>query len=140
MKYLNVSTILLVASPLVAFAQTGSLQELLNGVGGFFNAIVIPFLLAIAFLVFVVNAIRFFVFTSTTDDGKKNAKNLAIYGVATFVVILSFWGLVNLLVQGIGLGNGRPVSPDYIQNDAFYQAQLRDAEFCRQYPSSLDCQ
>lgn len=109
------SLFLLLFLPVVASAQTGSLQQLLVGIGGFLNSVVIPFILAIAFLVFFVNAIRFFVIGGSSDDGQKNAKNLAVYGIGAFVFILSFWGLVNILVDGVGLSGGPcyPVS-DYI--------------------------
>jgi len=105
MKY---SAVLLFLIPTLSFAQadtTGSLQALLTGIGGFLNGVVIPFILAIAFIVFVVNVVRFFVIGGASDEGQKNAKNLAIYGIGAFVFILSFWGIVNLLVAGVGLEN-----------------------------------
>lgn len=88
--------------PQVGFTANtnGSLQDLLIGIGGFINAILIPFILAIAFLVFVINVVRFFVITSTTDEGQKNARNLAFYGIGAFVFILSFWGIINFVISG----------------------------------------
>jgi len=67
------------------------------------NDIVIPFILGIAFLFFVINAIRFFVIGGATDEGKEKSKQLAVYGVAAFVFILLFWGLVNLFTSSLGL-------------------------------------
>lgn len=112
--------VLLWLFPAFTFAQTsstGSLQQLLVGIGGFLNNIVIPFILAIAFIVFVVNVVRFFVISGASDEGQKNAKNLAIYGIGAFVFILSFWGIVNMVVDGIGLGSDKCVegiSSDYV--------------------------
>lgn len=116
--------ILLWLFPAFTFAQTsstGSLQQLLVGVGGFLNSIVVPFILAIAFIVFVFNVVRFFIIGGASDEGQKNAKNLAIYGIGAFVFILSFWGIVNLVVDGIGLENNpctSGITSDYIKRDA----------------------
>lgn len=121
MKYLL--SIVFILSPNISLAATssGSLQDLINGVGGFINIILIPIVLAIAFLVFVVNVVRFFIIGGSSEEGRGNAKSLAVYSVAAFVFIISFWGIVNLIASGIGLneGNcidGKTVQSDYIPN------------------------
>ncbi|MFN3188108.1 MAG: hypothetical protein ACK42D_00985 [Candidatus Paceibacteria bacterium] len=123
---------LLFLFPVFTFAQTsstGSLQSLLVGIGGFLNSVVIPFILAIAFIVFVVNVVRFFVIGGDSDEGQKNAKNLAIYGIGAFVFILSFWGIINMLVDGVGL----ETEPDsnYICSDYM----IRHGESCEPTPT-----
>ena len=107
--------------PTLTFAQQeGSLQLLLVGIGGFMNEVLVPFILGIAFLIFIVNAIRFFVIDGSNTEGHENARNLALYGVGAFVLILSLWGMVNLLANGIGLNesdpciDGTPVQADYL--------------------------
>ena len=99
-------------------ASPSGLQEVFPALLSFIDAYLIPFLLGIAFLMFVVNAIRYFVISSDTDDGQENAKNLALYSVAAFVFLLSFWGLVNILVSGLGLDNcNNQLVPDYLGED-----------------------
>jgi len=104
--------------PTLTFAETSStssLQQLLVGIGGFLDSYIMPLILAIAFIVFVVNVVRFFVIGGANDEGQKNAKNLAIYGIGAFVFILSFWGIVNMVVDGIGLGKCfKGVHSDYV--------------------------
>ncbi|MBP9717232.1 MAG: hypothetical protein KBD44_00780 [Candidatus Pacebacteria bacterium] len=117
LKYFAVLLWLFPAFTFAQSSQTGSLQLLLVGIGGFLNSVVIPFILAIAFIVFVVNVVRFFVIGGDSDEGQKNAKNLAIYGIGAFVFILSFWGIVNMVVDGIGLGPDKcldGISSDYV--------------------------
>ncbi len=109
--------VLMIMVPGVAAAQTGSVQTLIGGIGGFMNGVLIPLLLGIAFLFFVINAVRFFVIGSSSTEGQESARNLALYSIATFVFILSFWGIVNVLGGGIGLNDTDPCTanlyPDY---------------------------
>ena len=67
------------------------------------NNILIPFLFGMAFLVFVFNAIRFFVAQSNNQDGREKARNLITYSLLAFVFLIVFWGIINVLVQSLGL-------------------------------------
>ena len=120
LKYYVALLLFLPGLTLAQAGTTGSLQSLLAGIGGFLNSVVIPFILAIAFIVFVVNVVRFFVIGGDSDEGQKNAKNLAIYGIGAFVFILSFWGIINMLVEGVGLGTedcAGGIISDYVNRD-----------------------
>lgn len=115
MKY-NLLLAVISLSPVLALAQEGyNIQTFIINLGAFLNDVVMPFILAVAFFIFVFNAIRFFVIQSTTEEGRNNAKNLAIYSIGAFVFLLSFWGLVNIVVSGVGLGNSGPITPDYMR-------------------------
>lgn len=108
---------LLTFAPLFASAQTLSAQSFIGGFLAYVNTYFLPFLFGFAFLFFVINAIRFFVINGSNEDGRKNAKNLAIYGVLAFVVLIVFWGVVNLLASSIGLSSGSAPTPDYLQKN-----------------------
>ena len=93
-----------------------NLQSYIGELVTILNNVVIPFILGISFLVFVINVIRFFVIGGTNEDAKEKAKQLAIYGVAAFVFIIVFWGIVNLLTSSFGLqrlGNFESRCSDY---------------------------
>jgi succinate dehydrogenase/fumarate reductase cytochrome b subunit len=105
----------LILFPTVTYAQ--SVQELLTGVMGFITVVLIPFILGVAFLVFAVNAVRFFVIGGDNTESQENAKSLALYGIGAFVIILSLWGIVNLIANGIGLNEGNCIDGDTIQSD-----------------------
>lgn len=116
MQLLIFITTIFTLVPLVSHAQ--SLQVLLTNVLTFINDVLIPFILAIGFLFFVFNVVRYFVFQSTSDEGREKAKALATYSVLGFVVILVFWGIVNIFAGLFGFGGTpQPVS-DYIDPDA----------------------
>jgi hypothetical protein len=134
----------LLFSPLAVSAQAGyNVQTLIINLGAFLNSAVMPFILAVAFLVFVFNTVRFFVVQGHTEDGRKNAKYLAIYSLGAFVFLLSFWGIVNIVVRGIGLGNQAPMLPDYVEtkqwNAPFVREHIRQSNYCQQNPGSIDC-
>lgn len=103
---------LLSLSPFIAHAA--SLQTFIVGVTKFLSDVLIPFILGIAFLFFVVNAVRYFVVESSSEDGREKAKALTIYSVSAFVLIIIFWGIINLLSISIGLEGETQPGQDYI--------------------------
>lgn len=102
--------------PTITFAQ--GLQGYIGNVVTFIGTVVIPFLLGLALVFFVINVIRFFVIESKDEDGREKAKALAIYGVLAFVIIVIFWGIVNLFSDSIGLTGGTAPISDYMQRGA----------------------
>lgn len=98
--------------PLIAAAQT--FQVFLVNLATFMNNIVIPFLIGTAFFIFAYNAIRFFVIGGSNKEGQEKAKSLALYGVAAFVVIIVFWGIINMLTSSIGLDGCAQPGSDYV--------------------------
>lgn len=109
-KILTLSTLLFL--PFVASAQT--LQVFIPNLIGFLGAVVVPFLIGMAFLFFVFNGVRYFVIGGSNEQDREKAKSLAIYGIAAFVFLVIFWGIINMLTSSIGLGGGPPVQSDYI--------------------------
>ena len=101
----------LLFAPLFANAQ--GVQEFMINLTIVLDDIVIPFLIGIAFLIFVFNGVRFFVIGGSNEQGRENAKALAIYGVTAFVVMIVFWGIINLLATSIGLEGETNQCPDY---------------------------
>ncbi len=109
-------------TPLLTFAQTAAAptggqqtaQGFIQNFVLFLNNIIVPFLLGIAFLIFVINVVRFFVFQSNNEDGQKAARALALYSILAFVIIIIFWGVVNVLTSSLGLRTGGAPTSDYI--------------------------
>lgn len=107
--------LLLAASLFPLLTNAASAQQDIKSVLTFSNTVLLPFILGIGFLFVVINAIRFFVIEGATEDGHEKAKALAIYGVAAFVVIVIFWGVVNLLASSFGFAGATAPTPDYIE-------------------------
>ncbi len=111
MKYSTFIFTLAAFIPSLAYAQ--SFQLVFTNFLKFTNDTLIPFILGIAFLFFVFNTFRYFIFEGDSEDGREKAKNLALYGVFAFVVRIVFWGIVNLLSSIIGLQGKTMPAFDY---------------------------
>ncbi len=103
----------LLALPIISFAADilggGDGDELgtfMATILGFIQGTIVPFILGIGFLVFVWGMFKYFIQGGDNDDAKEKGKSLIMYAVAGFVVILSFWGIVSIITNGIGLDNG----------------------------------
>jgi hypothetical protein len=111
MKYIGyiLGTASALALPFLASAQiadgadAGPFQELLINILEFTNTILIPFIIAIGFLVFVWGMFQYFIAGGANDDAKEKGKSLMIYATLGFVLIIVFWGVINLLSESTGL-------------------------------------
>ena len=116
-----------------------SLQEFIILLGSFINNVIMPFLFGLALLFFLWNAFRFFILEADDKGGHDNAKQLMLYGIGGFVLLVSVWGIVNLLVNGLGIGGEAPLRPDYVDTDGFLRENLNQREYCQDNPMSIDC-
>lgn len=92
-----------------------SLQQFIVSVTIFIGNVLIPFLFGLALLVFLWNAFRFFILGAHEIEARDNARRLALYGILGFVFLVSIWGIINLLVGGLGIGSENAVTSDYIE-------------------------
>ena len=81
----------------------GDFQRLLENILEFINAVLIPFIIGIGFLVFVWGMFRYFIAGGADEGKREEGKNLMIYATLGFVLIVIFWGIVNLLASSTGL-------------------------------------
>lgn len=122
-KYLPAIILTLTSTPLIASAQSTSFQNLFAGFIRLISDVLIPFLFGVAFLIFVINVVRYFVIGGGNEEAREKAKSVAIYSIAAFVFLVIFWGIVNMLVNSFGIGptnctqpsndyDDRPAPPD----------------------------
>lgn len=136
MKKVYLASTIFLLFPLVTHAQ--NLLLLVVNFVKFINGVLIPFLLGIGFLMFVVNVVRYFVLGSANEEGRDKAKSLAIYSVAAFVLIVTFWGIINLLAGSLDIRSNQPVS-DYVCKDGGPGCQDLIDSPCQTSPSQ-DCE
>lgn len=61
------------------------------------DAVVIPLIYALAFVFFLIGAVRFFF--SQSDSERKQGRDFVIWSVIAFAVMFSVWGLVRILIS-----------------------------------------
>jgi TM2 domain-containing membrane protein YozV len=96
-----------IVTPALLFAQDfSSIDNALDTVSDFINRL-IPFLIGLAVLFFIYGLIKFV--SAGGDPGKQEeARNTIIWGIIIIFVMVSVWGLVNVLVNTFGLENQVP--------------------------------
>jgi hypothetical protein len=95
----------------------GPITCYLNQFIGFINNILVPVVFALAFLMFLWGIFNYYFAGEKGDTSKTRdkGKDFILWGVVAFFVMLSVWGLVNLLVDTAGLpyNTNRP-TPEFI--------------------------
>jgi hypothetical protein len=72
--------------------------------------VLVPVLVALALALFIWGLV-IFITQSDNDQGRAAGKQKMIWGIIALFVIVSVWGLVNLLQQLTGVGAGAVVAP-----------------------------
>ncbi len=103
-KALRASLVLL-ALPGVAFAAINNISDFGSFIINTINNILVPVLFAIAFVVFLWGAFQVFILGANSEENKEHGKAKMLYGLIGFVVMVSVWGLVNLLTGSLQFGN-----------------------------------
>lgn len=100
--------VLSAALPLsAAAASITNLQSIVDFIKNLLNTL-LPLIIAAAVVYFVYGVAMYVM--SGDDDAKAAAKSKIIYGIVGLFVMISVWGLVNILVNTFGLQNGAPVN------------------------------
>jgi len=87
--------------PAVAFAQQGTLRGVVETITGLLSTALF-LMLAFAVVMFVFYIIKYFI---KADANRADAGKYVLYSVLGFFIILSFWGIVNILQGTFGLKN-----------------------------------
>ena len=104
-----VATLPLFMFPIMVSAQSMNFQYLNSFFGGFdnlFRGFVLPFLMALAILVFDLNVIRYFIWSADDPAGRETARSYILYALLGLVLIVAVWGFVELILRFFGLGSG----------------------------------
>ncbi len=75
--------------------QVNTFKTFVDNFIGFFN-ILILLIFSFAFLAFVWGVAQYIVFPGN-EDRKQKGKYIIVWGIIVFVVMISVWGIVNLL-------------------------------------------
>lgn len=80
----------------------------------FINGTVIYLLFALAFIFFLWGVFKYFILGGASDETREEGKKFIVWGIVALAVMVSVWGLVNLLVDTFGFGGAaRPCLPTF---------------------------
>ncbi len=112
MKKVLTLTFAALALPLVSFAATSvsNVSDVGNLIIGTINNVLVTVLFALAFIVFIWGVFQAFILGAGNDEAKEKGKSLMLWGLIGFFVMVSVWGLVNILTGTISFGNNAGVT------------------------------
>ncbi|MEK7101956.1 MAG: pilin [Patescibacteria group bacterium] len=79
------------------------------------NGILVPVVFALAFIVFLYGIARAYIFSGGDPEKVKEGHKMLMWGIIAFVVMISLWGIVNVVANTFGLaGSFAPPTPSSI--------------------------
>lgn len=79
------------------------------------NFVLVPLLFAIAFIVFLYGVFKKYIWSRGDESAVEEGHKLILWGIIGFVVMISVWGLVNVVSNTFGLsGYGAPPTPSSV--------------------------
>ncbi len=92
-----------------------TLGAYLASIVDFINVYLVPFLFAIAFFVFIWGIFNYFIAGGANEEQRDKGKQLVMWGIIGFVVMVSLWGLVNLITNTLNFGESgnAPKLPEF---------------------------
>lgn len=103
------TTSILLFAPLVMHAQAyfgGRFKDFFQAFTDFINNILVPLVFALAFIVFIWGIFQYFILGGADEGKREEGRKLMLWGIIGFVLMVSIWGIVNLIAGGLGLDGG----------------------------------
>lgn len=110
-------------APLLAFAQASASTQgqSIDKLGAFLQQFItfidnylVPLLFAVAFIVFIFGIFQYFILGGADEEKRTKGRSLMLWGMIGFFVMVSIWGILNLLVNSLGFSSSaRPNLPTF---------------------------
>jgi len=105
-KYLNVSIIVLFLLPTVAFAALTGVKDLITSVEGLINPL-ITLAVGLALVAFLWGLAKFIFRLGGDEKAVEDGKRIMKWGLIALFVMVSVWGIIELIQQDLlGLNSG----------------------------------
>lgn len=90
-------------TPVLALAQFGEISGFFDNAITFINSTLIPLVFALALLAFLWGALKYFIWGGDNEDNRKEGTKLMLYSVLGFVLMVSIFGIVQLVISALGI-------------------------------------
>ena len=96
-------TALFALVPVAAFAQEyfGEVDTFFKNIGKFIDGVLIPLVFTLALLVFLWGMFKFFILGGDNEEARAKGKRLILWSIIGFVMMVSIWGIVNVVSSGL---------------------------------------
>ncbi len=86
------------------YGSPGTVDGIAGQVFYLINYVAVPLLFAIAFIVFLYGVAQAYIFSRGDQEGVSKGHKHILWGVIGFAVMISIWGLVNVVANTFNLG------------------------------------
>jgi|CXWL01.1.fsa_nt_gi heme/copper-type cytochrome/quinol oxidase subunit 4 len=84
----------------------------------FINEFAVPVIFALAFIFLLFGIFRYFIAGGANEEKRQDGVKFVTWGIVALAIMVSLWGLVNLLVNSLGFGGqARPCLPTFGKSD-----------------------
>lgn len=109
--HLALGMMVLAALPNIAFAAT-TLFSVFCTIATLID-LATPIIVALALAGFFWGLAMYILNFNLEEKEKKKGRDIMVYGVITFTVMLSIWGIVNMIQATFGINNGTIIPPTF---------------------------
>ena len=102
----------------MAGINTSFIQGYAESITGLINNILVPALIAVAFLVFLWGIYKYFIQGADNEEARTTGRTFTIYGIIGFVVLFSVWGIVQIMMGTLNIGAANAPAPPTIGGSA----------------------
>lgn len=92
----------LALTPALVMAQFGEVNTFFGKIIAFINDVLIPLIFAVALLMFIYGMFKYFIAGGADEGNREDGKQLMLYSILGFVLMVSIFGIVNLIANGLG--------------------------------------
>lgn len=112
---------LVLGAAFLSLPQLAHAQASDNGLFGVLNRAhelvnrLLPFVITLTLLVFLWGIFKF-VMAGGNEEARKDARGFILWGLIALAIMVSVWGLVNILIRTVGVDNTPPPVPQPVGN------------------------
>lgn len=99
----------------IAYAADQTVESLVVKISVLFINPLIIFMFVLAFLYFLYGAYEYFIQNATDTGAQQKGKDHMIYGIIGLVIMMSVYGIINIILRTTGADRDIKASPDKIE-------------------------